>query len=185
MSPWEFRAGQVVGYTPSGSLWRAKVTAIDPSGKPYLGQIPIVDEEGNSITYDDPPSYVAPIVDYANYYLVEDVKGPPTDPWLAARLDHADTGVAWKNFAEKIGLNDGYYQAMGALMEKWAGEGKRGEFLDDLLVFLYACWRAGSAAENEEIYRLLKKRCEDRGTICLAHCTHPDDMKEVRKRRGL
>lgn len=183
MSPWEMKPGQIVGYKPFGNLWRARVTALDPDGKPYLGQIPIVDEAGDPITYEDPPSFVAPVVDYPNYFLVEDVKGAPTDPWLAARLDHEDTGVAWKKFAERIGLREPYYQALGAVMEKWASEGNRGAFLDDLLVLLHASWRAGSAGENEEIARLLRKRCDDRGMICMAHCTHSDDIKAIRDRR--
>ena len=31
---------------------------------------------------------VNPILDYENYYIVEDLKGNATEPWLAARLQN-------------------------------------------------------------------------------------------------
>ena len=49
MSPWEFKIGQIVGYKPRGDKWRARVTAIEEEGKPYLAEIPIVDEDGELI----------------------------------------------------------------------------------------------------------------------------------------
>lgn len=182
MAPWEFKIGQIVGYKPRGDKWRARVTAIEEDGKPYLAEIPVMDEKGESILYDDPPSFVNRIYDYENYYLVEDLRGSGTDPWLAARLDHADVGDAWKAFAEKIGIKEPYYQALASVVEKWSEEGRRGEFLDDLLVLLHASWRAGRYSENVECARLLKKRCEERGIICLAHCTHSEDVKAIEKR---
>lgn len=183
MAPWEFKIGQVVGYRPRGEKWRARVTATERDGKPFLAEIPVVDENGESILYEDPPAFVNPIIDYENYYLIEDLNGSGTDPWLAARLDHDDIAHAWKAFAEKIGIKEPYYQALATLNEKWAPEGKRGEFLDDLLVLLHAAWRAGRYTENVECSRLLKKRCDDRGVICLAHCTHSEDVKAIEKRQ--
>ena len=91
MSPWEFKIGQIVGYKPRGDKWRARVTAMEEDGKPYLAEIPIVDEDGETIRYDEPPSHVNPILDYVNYVLIENVNGKSTDPWLAARLDHEAT----------------------------------------------------------------------------------------------
>lgn len=183
MSPWEFKIGQIVGYKPRGEKWRARVTAIEEEGKPFLAEIPIVDEQGEPIRYDEPPSDVAPILDYENYVLIENVNGQSTDPWLAARLDHEDKSTAWKAFAEKIGIKEPYYQALATMIEKWSSEGQRGDIMDDLLVLLHAAWRAGSAAENKECERILQKRCDERGIICLANCTHPDDIKAVRERR--
>lgn len=182
MAPWEFKIGQVVGYKPRGEKWRARVTAMEREGKPFLAEIPVIDERGESILYDDPPAYVNPIIDYENYYIVEDLKGSGTDPWLAARLDHEDVGGAWKTFAEKIGIKEPYYQALATLSEKWVPEGSRGEFLDDLLVLIHAAWRAGRFTEIGECARLLKRRCDERGAICLAHCTHSDDVKAIQKR---
>ncbi len=180
MSPWEFKIGQIVGYRPRGDHWRARVTATERDGKPFLAEIPIVDDGGDPIRYDDPPAFVNPIIDYENYYLVENLNGSGTDPWLAARLDHKDADNPYKAFAEKIGIKEPYYQAMATLIEKWVAEGNRGEFLDDLLVLLHASWRAGMAADNSECARLLEKRCQDKGVICLAHCTHPEDIKAVK-----
>lgn len=180
---WEFKIGQVVGYHPRGEKWRARVTAMEQDGKPFLAEIPIMDEQGEPIRYEEPPTHVSPILDYENYYLVENVNGVTTDPWLAARLDHDDKGNAWKEFARKIGIKEPYYQALATIIEKWSFEGQRGEFLDDLLVLLHAAWRAGAVTENRECERLLQKRCDDRGVICLAHCTHPEDMKAVKERR--
>lgn len=182
MSPWELKIGQIVGYKPRGDKWRARVTAMEREGKPFLAEIPIVDEKGDAILYDDPPAFVNPIFDYENYYLVENVNGTATDPWIAARLDHDDKGGAWKAFAEKIGIKEPYYQALATIMEKWAAEERRGELLDDLLVLLHASWRAGRYSENGECARLLKKRCDERGAMCLEHCTHPEDVKAVESR---
>ena len=183
MSPWEFKIGQIVGYKPRGDKWRARVTATERDGKPFLAEIPIVDENGDQVQYDDPPAFVNPIIDYENYVLVQNLNGNGTEPWLAARLDHADMGHAWKAFSERIGIKEPYYQALATLMEKWALEEKRGEFLDDLLVLLHASWRAGVAAENLECASMLQKRCNERGVICLAHCTHPEDVKAIEGRR--
>jgi hypothetical protein len=155
---------------------------MEREGKPFLAEIPIVDESGISICYDDPPSAVNPIMDYENYYVVEDVKEPGSDPWIAARLDHNDVGHAWKAFSDRIGIKEPYYQALATLLEKWVPEKGRGEFLDDILVLLHASWRAGRYAENTECARLLKRRCEEKGAICLAHCTHPEDVRAVEKR---
>lgn len=182
MSPWEFKIGQVVGYHPRGEKWRARVTAIDREGKPFLGEIPITDENGESIYYEDPPAFVNPIIDYENYFLINDLEGSGTDPWLAARLDHKDIDLAWKIFAERIGIKEPYYQALAVVTEKWAPEERRGELLDDILVLLHAAWRAGRYTENSECSRLLKKRCDERGAICLAHCTHSEDVKAIEKR---
>lgn len=182
MSPWELKIGQIVGYKPRGDKWRARVTAMEREGKPFLAEIPVVDENGRGILYDDPPAFVNPIFDYENYYIVEDVNGTSTDPWIASRLDHDDIGGAWKAFAEKIGIKEPYYQALATVMEKWAPEERRGDLLDDLLVLLHASWRAGRYSENGECARLLKKRCDERGAICLAHCTHPEDVKAVESR---
>lgn len=180
MRPWEFKMGQVVGYRPRGEKWRARVTAIDRDGKPFLAEIPIVDEGGEAIRYEDPPGCVNAIIDYEQYYLVKDVNGSATDPWLAARLDHEDTGTAWKAFAAKVGVKEPYYQALSTLLEKWVPEGARGEFLDDILVLLHASWRAGMAADNADCVRLLQKRCDEKGAICLAHCSHPEDIKALK-----
>lgn len=183
MSPWEFKIGQVVGYRPRGDKWRARVTAMEEEGKPFLAEIPIVDETGDQIRYDEPPSHVSPILDYENYFIVEDVNGLSTDPWIAARLDHEDKGSAWKAFAEKIGLKDPYYQALAMVMEKWSPEGQRGDILDDILVLLHAAWRAGASTENRECERILQKRCDERGVICLGNCTHAEDIKAIKGRR--
>ena len=182
MSPWQFKVGQLVGYRPRGPKWRARVTAIERDGKPFLAEIPVVDENGEPIRYDDPPAVVNPILDYENYYIVEDLKGNATEPWLAARLDHQDLGAAWKALAERIGVREPYYQALASLMERWAPVESRGDLLDDLLVLLHAAWRAGAGTENAECARLLEKRCRDRGVICLAECTHPDDAAAIRER---
>ena len=182
MAPWEFKIGQLVGYKPRGEKWRARVTATEREGKPFLAENPVIDENGEAILYEDPPSYVNPIIDYENYYLVEDMTGSGTDPWLAARLDHQDMAAAWKAFADRIGIKEPYYQALATVMEKWAPEDRRGDLLDDLLVLLHAAWRGGRYTENGECARLLKKRCDERGTICLAHCTHPDDVKAIEER---
>lgn len=183
MSPWELKVGQVVGYRPRGPKWRARVTAVERDGKPFMAEIPVVDEQGEPIRYDDPPAFVNPIIDYEGYYIVEDVDGKgATEPWLAARLDHQDLGQAWRAFAERIGLKEPYYSALATLVERWAPPERRGDILDDLLVLLHAAWRAGAAAENSEIARMLEKRCLDRGVSCLAHCTHPEDAAAVRSR---
>jgi hypothetical protein len=182
MTPWELKVGQIVGYRPRGDKWRARVTAVERDSKHYLAEIPVIDENGDPIRYDDPPAFVSEIVDFENYYLVQDVDGKGTDPWLAARLDHQDASDAWKTFASKIGLKEPYYQALATLLERWVPEGSRGEFLDDLLVLLHASWRAGMAAENSECARLIEKRCSERGIGCLAHCTHQDDVRAVKKR---
>jgi hypothetical protein len=155
---------------------------MEREGKPSLAEIPIVDESGIGICYDDPPSAVNPIMDYENYYLVEDVKEAGSDPWIAARLDHNDVGHAWKAFAERIGIREPYYQALAMVIEKWVPEKGRGEFLDDLLVLLHASWRAGRYQENVECARLLKKRCDERGAICLINCTHSEDVQAIEKR---
>lgn len=183
MSPWEFKVGQVVGYRPRGQKWRARVTAIEREGKPFLAEIPIVDENGDSISYEDPPAFVNPIIDYENYYLVENVDGKSaTEPWLAARLDHQDLAQAWKAFAERVGLKEPFYSALATVMERWAPPERRGDLLDDILVLLHAAWRAGAGAENSEIARMLERRCQERGVVCLAHCTHPEDAAAVRNR---
>lgn len=182
MSPWEFKVGQIVGYRRRDPRWRARVTAMEKDGKPFLAEIPVVDEQGEPIRYDDPPAFVNPIIDYEGYYLVQDVDGKGTDPWLAARLDHEDTAAAWKTFAERIGVKEPYYQALATLLEKYSLEKGRGEFLDDLLVLLHAAWRAGASTENADCARLLEKRCSERGIICLAHCTHSEDAAAIRKR---
>ncbi len=182
MTPWQFKVGQTVGYRPRGEKWRAKVTAVERDGKCFLAEIPVVDETGDPIRYEDPPAFVSEILDYEGYYIVEEVDGKGTDPWLAARLDHQDTGAAWKSFAARIGVKDPFYQSLATIMEKWATERQRGEFLDDLLVLLHASWRAGMATENSEVARLIEKRCNDRGMGCLAHCTHPEDIQAVRRR---
>lgn len=182
MSPWEFKIGQVVGYKPRGDRWRARVTALD-HGKPFLAEIPIVDQDGDPIRYEEPPTDINPILDYENYYIVDDVNGLSTDPWLAARLDHQDNASAWKDFAEKIGLKEPYYQALGMVMEKWSQEGQRGDILDDLLVLLHAAWRAGAATENKECERLIQKRCDDHGIGCVENCTHTEDVKAIKERR--
>lgn len=183
MSPWEFKVGQIIGYKPRGEKWRARVTAMEEEGKPFLAEIPIVDEDGSPINYDSPPSHVNPILDHENYVLIQNVNGVATDPWLAARLDHEDPGGAWKVFAEKIGIKEPYYQALAMVVEKWAPEGQRGDILDDMLVLLHAAWRAGACSENRECERLVKQRCNERGIICLAHCTHQDDIKAIKERR--
>lgn len=182
MSPWELKVGQVVGYKPRGLKWRARVTAMERDGKPFLAEIPVVDEQGESICYEEPPSVVNPIIDYANYYLVEDIAGNGTDPWLAARLDHQDLAAAWKSFAERIGLKESYYSVLATVMERWSPPERRGDLLDDILVLLHAAWRSGAASENSEVVRLIEKRCEDRGVGCLAHCTHPEDVNAIRDR---
>lgn len=182
MSPWDFKVGQTVGYKPRGPHWRARVTAVEREGKPFLAEIPVVDEQGVPIRYDDPPAYVNPIVDYENYFLAEDVDGKATEPWIAARLDHLDLLQAWKSFAERIGLREPYYQALATLMERWAPPERRGDLLDDVLVLLHAAWTAGAAAENEEAARLLERRCRERGIACLAHCTHHEDAEAMRNR---
>lgn len=182
MSPWEFKIGQLVGYRPRGTKWRARVTAIERDGKSHLAEIPVVDEEGETIRYEDPPAFVNQIVDYENYFLVENVDGKPTEPWIAARLDHEDMRGAWKAFADRIGVKEPFYQVLATVMEKWSPEEGRGNLLDDLLVLLHAAWRAGAASENTECARLLEKRCGERGIACLAHCTHPEDAAAVRRR---
>jgi hypothetical protein len=181
MKPWDFKMGQLVGYKPRGERWRARVTALEKDGKPYLAEIPVVDDQGEPISYEDPPAFVSPILDYENYYLVEDVAGK-TDPWLAARLDHQDVGAAWKHFAEKVGVKEPYYQALATIMEKYVAEGRRGEFMDDLLVLLHASWRAGMASENSDCARLLRQRCDNRGMNCMPHCTHLEDVEAIRAR---
>jgi|FLYK01.1.fsa_nt_gi hypothetical protein len=182
MSPWEFKIGQLVGYRPRGEKWRARVTAVEYAGKCFMAEIPVVDESGQPIRYEDPPSFVSPIIDYENYYLVEDVNGKATEPWLAARLDHEDPAGAWKAFVERIGLKEPYYQALATVMEKWAGEGRRGEFLEDLLVLLHAAWRAGAAIENAECAKLLEARCRSLGPACTGECTHLGDAQAIRER---
>jgi|SRR5579871_1790434 hypothetical protein len=182
MTPWEFKVGQLVGYKPRGEKWRARVTAVERDGKLFLAEIPVIDEKGDPIRYEDPPAFVSEIWDWENYFLVENVDGKGTDPWLAARLDHEDTGAAWKSFAQRIGIKEPFYQALATVMEKWSPEKNRGDFLDDLLVLLHASWRAGMVTENAEVVRLLEKRCSDRGIICLAHCTHQEDAQAVRRR---
>lgn len=182
MTPWELKVGQIVGYLGRGPKWRARVTVVERNGKHYMAEIPIVDENGDPIRYDDPPTDVSIIADFENYYVVENVDGVGTDPWLAARLDHQDVSDAWKNFAAKIGIKEPYYQALATVIERWAPEGSRGQFLDDLLVLLHASWRAGMVTENSECARLIEKRCSDRGIGCLAHCTHQDDVRAVKKR---
>ena len=182
MSPWEFKIGQLVGYRPRGPKWRARVTAMEREGKPFLAEIPVVDEEGAGIRYDDPPAFANPIFDYENYFLVEDVDGKSTEPWLAARLDHQDLAQAWRAFAERIGLKEPYYQCLATVVEKWSPPESRGDILDDLLVLLHAAWRTGAAAENAEAARLLERRCQERGVICLAQCTHREDADAVRAR---
>lgn len=182
MTPWEMKCGQLVGYKLRGPKWRARVTAVERDGKAYMAEIPVVDEEGEPIRYDDPPPAVSEIYDFENYFLVEDVNGKATDPWLAAKLDHADVGAAWKAFAAKIGVKEPYYQSLATVMEKWAPEGLRGDFLDDLLVLLHASWRAGMSTENSECVRLIEKVCNDRGISCLEHCTHREDAQALRRR---
>lgn len=182
MTPWEMRVGQLVGYKHRSAKWRARVTAVERDGKHYLAEIPVVDDDGEPIRYDDPPAFVNEIYDFENYYLIEDINGKGTDPWLAARIDHADVGGAWKSFAAKIGIKEPYYQALATLIDKYAPEGQRGEFLDDLLVLLHASWRAGMTTENSECARMIEKLCSDRGIGCLAHCTHREDSQALRKR---
>lgn len=182
MTPWEMKVGQLLGYRPRGPKWRVRVTAIEREGRHYLAEIPVVDEDGEPIQYDDPPTIVSEIFDFENYYLVLDVDGKGTDPWLAARIDHADVGEAWKSFAAKIGIKEPYYQLLATIIEKWSEEGRRGEFMDDILVLLYAAWRAGTATENAECARTIEKLCNDRGVSCLAHCTHREDSQALRKR---
>lgn len=182
MTPWEMKVGQLLGYKPRGSKYRARVTAVERDGKHYLAEIPVVDDDGEPIRYDDPPPFVAEIYDFENYYLVEDIDGKATDPWLAARIDHADVGLAWKNFAAKIGLKEPYYQALAMVIEKWAPEEQRGEFLDDLLVLLHASWRAGMSTENSECVRLIEKLCNDRGISCLTNCTHREEAQALKRR---
>lgn len=182
MSPWELKVGQVLGYRPRGEKWRARVTAIEQDGKCFMGEIPVRDEWGNEISYDEPPASVSPIFDYENYYIVEDVKENTTDPWIAAKLDHQDPLDAWKVFSERIGIKEPYYQALASITEKWASEGRRGEFLDDLLAFLYSAWRTGALSENSECAKLIEKRCKERGGMCLADCTHAADEKAIRDR---
>jgi len=183
MSPWELKVGQIVGYRPRGEKWRARVTAMEEDGKPFMAEIPIVDENGEPIRYDEPPTHVNAILDYENYYLVQNVNGAITDPWLAARLDHQDPGNAWKIFAEKIGIKEPYYQALATVVEKWSQVGQRGDIMDDILVLLHAAWRAGASSENRECERLIRERCNERGIICLANCTHQDDIKAIKDRR--
>lgn len=182
MTPWEMKVGQLLGYKPRGGKWRVKVTAVERDGKHFLAEIPVVDENGDAIQYEDPPTIVSEIFDFENYYLVDDVDGKTTDPWLAARIDHADVSGAWKSFAAKIGVKEPYYQALATVMEKWTVEGRRGEFMDDILVLLHAAWRAGMATENSECVRALEKLCNDRGVGCLAHCTHPEDARALKGR---
>lgn len=157
MSPWEFKVGQVVGYKPRGEKWRARVTAIERDGKPFVAEIPVVDEMGESILYDGPPGIANPIWDYENYYLVDDVKGSPTEPWLAARLDHQDLEAAWKSLAERVGLREPYYQALATLVERWAIVERRGDLLDDLLVLMHAAWSAGIGSAHAEAIRFLEQ----------------------------
>jgi len=181
MSPWEFKVGQTVGYRPRGQKWRARVTAMEREGKPFLAEIPIVDEQGEPIRYEDPPAVVSPIIDYENYYLVENVGSEATtEPWLAARLDHQDLAQAWRAFAERIGLKEPYYQALATVMERWAPPERRGDLLDDVLVLLHAAWRAGSVTENGEIARMIEKHCQESG--CIGHCTHSEDVAAIRNR---
>lgn len=182
MSPWELKIGQLVGYKPRGLKWRARVTAVERDGQSHLAEIPVVDEQGEPIRYEDPPAFVSRIMDYENYFLAEDVKGTPTEPWLAARLDHQDLDRAWKNLSDRIGLKEPYYHLLSAVMERWAPPERRGDLLDDLLVLLHAAWRAGAAVENGEAARLLERICRERGVGCLAHCTHPEDIDAIRSR---
>jgi hypothetical protein len=176
------KVGQIVGFTPRGLKWRARVTSIERDGKSSFAEIPIVDEAGEPIRYEDPPAFVNPIVAYEQYYLVEDVKEFSTEPWLAARLDHQDLAQAWKALAERLGLKEPYYQMLSSVMERWAPPERRGDLLDDLLVLLQASWRAGAAGENAEAARLLDQRCLERGGHCLASCTHPEDAEAIRRR---
>lgn len=157
MSPWEFKVGQVVGYKPRGEKWRARVTAIERDGKPFVAEIPVIDEVGEAIQYDGPPSIANPIWDYENYYLVEDVSGTTTEPWLAARLDHQNLAAAWKSLAERVGLREPYYQALATLMERWAPVERRGDLLDDVLVLMHAAWTAGAGAAYTDCMRFLEQ----------------------------
>jgi hypothetical protein len=182
MNPWDLKVGQLVGYRPRGGKWRARVTAVEREGKCFFAEIPVMDEDGHPIRYEEPPAIANAILDYENYYVVKEVDGRATEPWLAARLDHQDLAAAWKALAARIGLKEPYYGALAALVERWAPEDGRGDFLDDLLVFLHAVWRAGEASENAECIRLLEKRCRDKGIGCLAHCTHPEDSAAIRER---
>lgn len=182
MSPWEFKVGQTVGYRPRGSRWRARVTAVEREGRPFLAEIPVVDEEGLPILYDDPPPFANPIVDYENYYLVEDVDGKATEPWLAARLDHRDLAEAWRAFAERVGLREPYYQALATFVERWAPPERRGDILDDLLVLLHAAWSAGGTSGAEEAARFLEGLCKDGNGRCARGCTHKEDAAALRDR---
>lgn len=158
MSPWEFKVGQLVGYGPRGEKWRARVTAGERDGKPYVAEIPVVDEAGEPIQYDGLPSVANPILDYENYYLVEDVGGTKTEPWLAARLDHQNLAEAWKALAERIGLREPYYQALATFMERWAPLERRGDLLDDILVLMHAAWSAGAGTAYADCVRLLEEK---------------------------
>ena len=182
MAPWEMKVGQIVGFAPRGQLWRARVTAVEREGKSFLAEIPIVDETGEPIRYEDPPAYANPIVAFEEYYLVEDVAASTTEPWLAARLDHQDLPQAWKGLAERLGIKEPYYQLLSSVMERWAPPERRGDLLDDLLVLLHAAWRAGASTENGEAARLVEQRCSERGGTCLNSCTHPEDAEAIRQR---
>lgn len=157
MSPWEFRIGQIVGYRPRGEKWRARITAIERDGKPFVAEIPVVDEFGESIQYDGPPSIANPVWDYENYYLIEDVSGITTEPWLAARLDHQNLVEAWKSLAEKVGLKETYYQVLATVMERWAPLERRGDLLDDILVLMHAAWSSGERAAYADCIHFLER----------------------------
>lgn len=176
------KIGQLVGYAPRGPQWRARITAIERDGQSYLAEIPVVDEHGEPILYEEPPPFVSRILDYEHYFLVEDVKGVPTEPWLAARLDHKDLELAWKSLADRIGLREPYYHILSSVLERWAPPEQRGDLLDDLLVLLHAAWRTGASTENAEVARLIDRICQDRGAICLSRCTHPEDAQAIRNR---
>lgn len=181
MSPWEFRIGQLVGYKPRGVHWRAKVTAVERDGKPFLAEIPVVDEEGKPIEYKEPPKVINLIADFGNYYLVEQAKGG-IDPWLAARLDHDDDGgMGRKKLAERLGLKEPYHEALATVIGKWGKDHPR-ELLDDLLVFVHASWNAGRIHENGECAKLMIDRCAERGVACCANCTHYEDAAAIRGR---
>lgn len=89
MSPWELAIGQIVGYKPLGPKWRGRITAVERDGKCHYAVIPVVDAAGVAIVYEHPPKDVQLVLDYGNFYLVEQAV-QMTDPWLAARLDHED-----------------------------------------------------------------------------------------------
>lgn len=158
MSPWEFKVGQVVGYRPRGEKWRARVTAIERDGKPFVAEIPVVDEAGEPIQYDGLPSIANPIWDYENYFLVEDVSGVTSEPWLAARLDHQNLVEAWKSLAERVGLREPYYQALATVMERWAAVDRRGDLLDDILVLMHAAFTAGAGSAYSDCVRILEQK---------------------------